>query len=191
MINRVTQIIIATTLILLSALATTAQNRKTSAVDPVPGLALAPELGVSVQLNISTSAGGATVTGNVLTGLFAINFGNVNGLGLGTPVSGVTVVTDASGALYKTPISLQPIYVGLPGQTATIEVEQDPGGDTSMAREGSSSISASSTVGTTPTTIATGIATGATVTRWVGLYVSRTEPAGSKTITLIYTITIE
>src|ERR1700752_1155321 len=42
----------------------------------------------AVQLNISTGAGGATVSGSNATGLFSIAFGNVNGLGLGTPTAG-------------------------------------------------------------------------------------------------------
>jgi hypothetical protein len=35
----------------------------------------------AVQLNISTGAGGATVSGSNSTGLFSVSFGNVNGLG--------------------------------------------------------------------------------------------------------------
>src|SRR5690349_13637955 len=60
----------------------------------------------AVQLNISNGACGATVSGSNSTGLFSISFGNINGLGLGTPAAGVSVVADGSGALYKTPINL-------------------------------------------------------------------------------------
>ena len=82
----------------------------------------------AVQLNISTGAGGATVSGNSATGLFSIAFGNVNGLGLGTPTAGVTVVVDSSGALYKTPINLTPVYSGFDTETADITVEAGTSG---------------------------------------------------------------
>lgn len=146
----------------------------------------------AVQLNISTGAGGATVSGSNATGLFNISFGNINGLGVGTPTAGVTVVADASGALYKTPINLTPLYSGFTTETATIEVEQDAAGDTTLTREGNSSISASSTVSTTtPASVASGGASGAAVERYVGLYAARSEAAGAKSATLIYTITVE
>ncbi|HEV2913744.1 MAG TPA: hypothetical protein VGX92_10740 [Pyrinomonadaceae bacterium] len=146
----------------------------------------------AVQLNISTGAGGATVSGSNSTGLFSVSFGNVNGLGLGTPAAGVSVVANGSGALYKTPINLTPIYSGFTTETATIEVEQDAAGDTALAREGNSSISSASTVSTsTPASVASGGASGSAIERYVGMYVSRSEAAGAKSATLIYTITVE
>jgi hypothetical protein len=155
-------------------------------------LAMSATVQTAVQLNISTGSGGATVSGNNSTGLFSISFGNVNGLGVGTPAAGVTVVTDTSGALYKTPINLTPLYSGFATETATITVLQDAAGDTALAREGDSNISSSSTVSpTTPATVATGQASGVALERFVGLYIPRTEAAGAKTATLIYTITVQ
>jgi hypothetical protein len=146
----------------------------------------------AVQLNISTGAGGATVSGSNATGLFSVSFGNVNGLGLGTPAAGISVVADSSGALYKTPINLTPVYSGFTTETATIEVEQDAAGDTAMAREGNALINAGSTVSTTtPVTVASGGASGVAIERYVGMYAARTEAAGAKSATLIYTITVE
>jgi hypothetical protein len=146
----------------------------------------------AVQLNISTGSGGASVSGSDSTGLFSVSFGNINGLGLGTPVAGVSIVVDSSGALYKTPINLTPVYSGFTTETATIEVQQDPGGDTALAREDSSSISAASTVSTvTPAPVTSGAASGVAFERFVGMYAARTEPAGAKSATLIYTITVE
>jgi hypothetical protein len=146
----------------------------------------------AVQLNIATGSGGSTVSGSNSTGLFSVSFGNINGLGLGTPAAGVSVVADASGALYKTPINLTPVYSGFTTETATIEVEQDAAGDTALAREGSSSISSSSTVSTsTPASVASGRASGVGIERYVGMYAARTTAAGAKSATLIYTITVE
>lgn len=169
-----------------------AQGPVVDASSTTSELEMSATVQTAVQLNISTGAGGATVSGSNATGLFSVNFGNVNGLGLGTPAAGVSVVSDASGALYKTPINLTPVYSGFTTETATIEVEQDAAGDTALAREGNSSISSASTVSTsTPASVASGAASGAAIERYVGVYVSRTEAAGAKSATLIYTITVE
>ena len=145
----------------------------------------------AVQLNISTSAGGATVSGSTSTGLFSINFGTVNGLGLGTPTAGVTVTVDGSGALYKTPINLTPVYSGFDTETADITVEAGASGDEDLAREGNASISSASTVSGTPASVITDAASGSDNERFVGFYIPRTEPQGAKTATLIYTITVQ
>ena len=145
----------------------------------------------AVQLNLSTGAGGATVSGSTSTGLFSIAFGNVNGLGLGTPTAGVTVTVDSSGALYKTPINLTPIYSGFDTETADVTVEAGASGDEDLAREGSSSISSSSTVSATPVSVISNAASGSNNERYVGFYIPRTEVTGAKTATLIYTITVQ
>lgn len=145
----------------------------------------------AVQLNISTGAGGATVSGSTATGLFSIAFGNVNGLGLGTPAAGVTVTVDSLGALYKTPINLTPIYSGFDTETADITVEAGTSGDEDLAREGSSSISSSSTVSASPVSVISNAASGSNNERYVGFYIPRTEVTGAKTATLIYTITVQ
>jgi hypothetical protein len=169
-----------------------AQGPVVNASSTTAELEMSATVQTAVQLNISTGAGGATVSGSNATGLFSVNFGNVNGLGLGTPAAGVSVVADASGALYKTPINLTPVYSGFTTETATIEVTQDAAGDTQVAREGNSSISSASTVSTsTPASVASGAASGAAIERYVGVYVPHTEAAGAKSATLIYTITVE
>lgn len=155
-------------------------------------LEMSANVQTAVQLNISTGAGGSNVSGSNSTGLFSVNFGDINGLGLGTPAAGVSVVADGSGALYKTPINLTPVYSGFTTETATITVEQSASGDTAMAREGNSSISAGSTVSTsTPASVASGAASGVAVERYVGMYANRNEAAGAKSATLIYTVTVE
>jgi hypothetical protein len=169
-----------------------AQGPVTGAATTTSELEMSATVQTAVQLNVSTGAGGATVSGSNATGLFSLSFGNINGLGLGTPAAGVSVVADASGALYKTPINLTPVYSGFSTETATVEVEQDAAGDTALAREGNSSISSSSTVSTsTPASVASGGASGVSIERYVGMYAARTEAAGAKSATLIYTITVE
>jgi hypothetical protein len=169
-----------------------AQGPVVGAATTTSELEMSATVQTAVQLNISTGSGGATVSGSTATGLFSISFGNINGLGIGSPAAGVTVVTDASGALYKTPINLTPVYSGFTTETATIEVEQDAAGDTALTREGNSSISAASTVSTsTPASVASGAASGVAIERYVGMYAARSESAGAKSATLIYTITVE
>jgi len=169
-----------------------AQGPVVNASSTTSELGMSATVETAVQLNISTGSGGAAVTGSNSTGLFQVSFGNVNGLGLGTPAAGVSVVADGSGALYKTLINLTPVYSGFTTETATIEVEQDAAGDTALAREGNSSISSASTVSTsTPASVVSGAASGAPIERYVGVYVSRGEAAGAKSATLIYTITVE
>lgn len=179
-------------IILACAAIVAAQGPAENSTTTTSELEMTANVQTAAQLNISQGSGGATVNGNHATGLYSVDFGNVNGLGLGSPTSGVTVVADSNGALYKTTINLTPIYSGFTTETATISVEQDASGDTQLAREGNSSISASSTVSTsTPATVATGGASGVAIERFVGMYVSRTEPAGAKSATLIYTVTVE
>ena len=180
------------TLLFVCAGIVAAQGPVVGSATTTSELEMSATVQTAVQLNISTGTGGATVSGSNSTGLFSVNFGNINGLGLGTPAAGISVVTNASGALYKTPINLTPVYSGFTTETATIEVVQDASGDTQMAREGNSSISASSTVSTsTPASVATGAASGVSIERYVGMYAARSEAAGAKSATLIYTITVE
>src|ERR1044071_781161 len=152
-------------------------------------LEMSAEVQTALQLNISTGTGGATVSGDNATGLFTIDFGVVNGLGLGTPSAGVVVVADATGALYKTPINLTPVYSGFAGETAAVTVIGGASGDEDLALEGSSSISSASTV-TGSHGAFSGAASGSANERFVGFYIPRSEVAGDKTATLIYTVTM-
>jgi hypothetical protein len=152
-------------------------------------LEMTAEVQTALQLNISTGTGGATVSGSNATGLFSVDFGTVNGLGLGSPNAGVAVAADGSGALYKTPINLTPVYSGFNGETADVAVIGGASGDEDLAREGSSSISSSSTV-TLSHAAFSGAASGSANERFVGFYIPRTEVAGAKTATLIYTVTM-
>jgi hypothetical protein len=76
--------------ILLAALfvfggAAYAQGPAVGSATTTSELEMSATVQTAVQLNISTGSGGATVSGSNATGLFSLSFGNVNGLGLGTP----------------------------------------------------------------------------------------------------------
>ena len=80
-----------------------------------------------LQIDISTAPGGATVngqTGLLSTGSFDINFGNVDGLGIGARPAGVSVTRQSGGAFYSTPILLTPLWIALAVPLATVT----PGG---------------------------------------------------------------
>jgi hypothetical protein len=167
-----------------------------AAQSPSIGSSATSELAISatvqntVQLNISTGSGGAAVSGS--DGSFSVNLGNINSLGLGIPANGVTKTTDASGALYTTPINLTPVYTGFTTETATISVDQDGASDdAAMVREGSSVMSVAPVGVGIPNFVAGGAQSGVAIERTVGMYAAHNTPAGAKLATLIYTVTVE
>jgi hypothetical protein len=147
----------------------------------------------ALTLDISTN-GGATVSGTAGSGLFSVDLGDVNGLGVGTPDSGVSVAVSASGATYTTPITLTPTFSGFSSANATILVELEAGGDdlsNAAVREGATS-SVVAVTGT-PTTVTSAATTTTPITRHVGFFVSNANGAdpvvGALSSTLVYTIT--
>jgi hypothetical protein len=156
-----------------------------------PQLEMSANVQTAMQLTISAGDGGAEVVDDG-GGAFSINFVNVNGLGLGSPAAGVSVVASGSGALYKTPINLTPIFSGYTTEKANVSVLAGTSGDEDLAREGDGSISSSSTVSAvTPAPVVVQANSGSDNERWVGFWIPRTEAAGGKTATLIYTLTVE
>jgi hypothetical protein len=143
----------------------------------------------SLQIDIETAAGGATVTGVTgrnSTGVFGLNFGDVNALGIGTPTAGVTVDTSSgNGALYTTPVTLTPRWAGFGGSDATITVMMSATDGTALGRaatrEGAAaaSVVAPSTVLANPFTFTAANKTG--ITRYVGVFVSDANGAGAVT----------
>ncbi|HYY69970.1 MAG TPA: hypothetical protein VE734_09565 [Terriglobales bacterium] len=73
----------------------------------------------AATITVQTSAGGATVAGTAPN--FNINLGTVNGLGIGSPGSGVSIITTAvsNGALYTSPYS---IFLTGWGSSAAVQV---------------------------------------------------------------------
>jgi hypothetical protein len=151
-------------------------------------LEMSANVQTALQLNISTGSGGATVSGDNATGLFSVDFGNVNGFGLGTPEAGVSVVADGTGATYSTPINLTPVYSGFNTETANVTVQAGASANQAIAREGSSAVGMSAV--TTPAAVFSGAASGSNNARYVGFRIARTEVAGAKEATLIYTVTM-
>jgi hypothetical protein len=155
-------------------------------------------LQTAVQLTLGSATGGLTISP---AADFAVNYGNVNGLGIG-PGGGLTTVSVAGGTVYSTPYLINPQFSDFSSSTATITVVLT----TNFAHPGVLQLDDSSSSGgpftqitTTPITItstAASTANGASpITRFLGLFVSNTNNGagaftGSDTATLTFTMTV-
>ncbi|HEY0544170.1 MAG TPA: hypothetical protein VGC91_02145 [Pyrinomonadaceae bacterium] len=143
---------------------------------------------VDIQIDISAAAGGAFVFGNTgtsSTGVFYLFFGNVNGLGLGAPLPGVTVQVFPNGAIYRTPITITP-KVNWGNRTPRplyISVMLDPIAGNAVgrtaAREGATAATLIAPSTVTPLVFATNATNNAPITRYAGIFVSNANGASS------------
>jgi hypothetical protein len=175
-----------------------AQGSCTSCTTVNSNLTLSATAETAINLTIATGSGGATVSGSA--GAYTVPFGSVNGLGIGTPASGVTLGTvDSTGAVYTTPIFVTPNFSGFSNTTATVKVYQDSttsSNSQSAAREGGSAGSVASipTSSGSATTVNASANSAAAITRYIGLFVSNANGGSSVTGSLapkiIYTVTV-
>jgi hypothetical protein len=144
----------------------------------------------AVQLNISTSItpAGAAVTGAAGSGAFTVDLGNVNGLGIGTPATGVSVAEHTGAWMYSTPITLTPVFSGFTTETASVTKANTGGANEGIAWEGPDA--GSMALMTTTTGAFTGAESGSVNTRYVGFRITRTEAAGSKTTEILYSVIV-
>jgi hypothetical protein len=151
----------------------------------------------AVQLNLATAPSGLTVTP---ASDFSMNFGNVNGLGIG-PGAGLSTVAHAGGIIYSTPYQLLPVFTGMSSTSSSLKVcvstpftnalilnlYDSPSG-------GAGTFSAITTSCVSPPAFTTSATNRSTVTRYLGLFVANTNGAGSfrgtDTATLTYTLTV-
>ena len=157
----------------------------------------------AVQLQLATAPSGLTITATGASPDYQVNFGNVNGLGVG-PGAGVTVVPGqvAGGSLYTTPYLLEPAFSGFSVvNNAIVSVYVSTNFvhsavlklyDSGTSASGYGAISTSSGV---QTQITTSAGNGTNITRYLGLFVSNVNGVGSfsgaDTATLTYTITVQ
>jgi len=179
----------------LTFVATDTSNGKTSSVT----LALnnpSENIQTAVELTLASAAGGLSV----LPGAdFSMNFGSVNGLGIG-PGAGLSVVPASGGIIYSTPYLLLPLFSGFASSTASLKtyVSMDFVNPVILQLEDAPAsggpynpISKSSGAQSSITTTAS---TGSSLTRYMGLFVSNvngpTAFTGSDSATLTYTLTV-
>jgi hypothetical protein len=148
-------------------------------------------------ITLATSAGGVTIGG--VNPSWSTGFGSVNGLGLGTPVSGATVLSATNGVLYTTPYSIVVsgtasnnkakvnAYVSsnfaAPSALVLYSCTSGCGSAANYAPISTSSGSPTDIIGSP------GIGSDQTVTRWLGLFVSSQNGAGAFTGSASATIT--
>ena len=147
----------------------------------------------AVQFTLGTATGGLTISP---ASDYAANYGSVNGLGIG-PATGLTTTSVAGGTVYVTPYLLNPAFGDFSSTTATIKVTLSTNfaHPTVLQLDDSSSSGGPFTqITTTALTITSSAADRASITRFLGLFVSNTNGAGvftgSDSATLTFTMTV-
>jgi hypothetical protein len=150
----------------------------------------------AVRFFLATAPGGRTISP---AADFAMDFGNVNGLGI-SPTAGLTIVSSAGGVIYSTPYLLQPSFSSFVSTTGSLDtyVSADFVHPAILElRDASASegpYTAISTSSATRTVLTTSAASGADLTRYLGLFVSEANGpiafTGSDNATLTYTLTV-
>jgi hypothetical protein len=155
----------------------------------VPRLTMNANIENALRLDISKHASGVDVNGS--SGDFAMDFGDVNALGIG-PASNVSVaVTEGAGgagfAMYTTPIVITPVYSGFGARTATIALTIGSGTNDALAFEGTTA--AGVTLAAARVVVASSLSDVAN-TRYVGFRISKLEGSGPVNAVLVYTVTM-
>lgn len=147
----------------------------------------------AIQLTLATATGGLTINP---ASDYSMNFGNVNGLGVGARV-GLTVVPAAGGVIYSTPYTLTPVFSNFTSTTGTIKVAVSTNfAHSSILKMQSASVAAGpyQALSSTPTQITNSAASRTAITPYLGLFVSSANGAGAfngaDSATLTFTLTV-
>jgi hypothetical protein len=130
----------------------------------------------ALRFTLATAPAGLTISPGPA---FSLAYGGVNGLGIG-PGAGLTTTSSSGGTVYSTPYVLQPQFSSFSSTTGTINtyVSTDFVHASDLELRDSSngmSFSAISKSPGSPTVLTSSAASGSTVTRYLGLFVSRTN----------------
>lgn len=146
-----------------------------------PTLKVSLNVQTAVQLTLATGASGCTISPGG-GGDFSLNFGNVNGLGVGTPSCG-SVSSTSSNATYATSYQLTASYSGFTTTSGSAVVVTTPGFTNSSALtlgEGSSASGPFTNVPSTGSAVSIATTTsGAAVARALAVTVSNANGAGA------------
>lgn len=149
----------------------------------------------ALTFGLATASGGRTISAG---SDFSLSYGTVNALGL-SPGTGLTVSSVSGGVLYSTPYLLQPTFAGFSSTSGTLTtyVSTDFVNPSDLELRDSttstgSSFSAISKVSGSQSTLTSSATTGASLTRYLGLFVSNTgtSPAGADSATLTFTLVV-
>jgi hypothetical protein len=150
----------------------------------------------AVSLTLASATGGLSITPSAD---YAMNFGNVNGFGIG-PSAGLTVSSTAGGVIYSTPYLIQPSFSDQSANSATITVFVRPNfahPAVLALRDAATSAGPFTNIGLSnggAIVISSAAANRSTITRFLGLFVANVNGAtafsGSDAATLNFTITV-
>lgn len=175
--------------------ATTATNTNTVA----PTLVVNATVQSAVSLTLATGSSGSPCTiaagGG---GDYNVSFGNVNGLGVGTPTCG-TVTSTSSNATYATSYQLTASYAGFSSISGTAVVVTTPGfTHSSLLTLGEASTTAGpfTTVPSSGSAVSIGAtSSGTAISRALSLAVANTNGGsafnGADTATVTFTLTVQ
>jgi hypothetical protein len=184
---------------LLGVLCVQATTTSTNSNTVAPTLVVNATVQSSVSLTLATGSSGSPCTiSSGGGGDYNISFGNVNGLGNGTPTCG-TVTTTSSNATYATSYQLTATYAGQSSSSGTAVVLTTPGfthssilslGDGSTTAGPFTAIPSSGSTVSIPAT-----SSGTAISRALSLTVANTTGgsafAGSDSATITFTLTVQ
>ncbi len=151
----------------------------------------------AVQLELEQDPAGLTIdTLGETNPNYRMNFGNVNGWGIGTPTGGLTVVNGTNGVYYSTPYRLRPRFSHAGSATGTVSAQVSSNFPT-LGTVLSLNTSTTGAAGSfTPIQLPGNwtnfgsFSSGATVPRYLGLFVRRTTGLGSDTAILTHRLVV-
>lgn len=180
--TRTLVLLVAVMLFSMAGFAATFATGNTSSTSVSPTLKVNVNVQNAVELTLSNGASGTHC--NISAGApqdYQIDFGNVNGLGVGTPTCG-TVSTTATDATYVTDYQITPTFSGFTSNTGSIAI-----GATAFSNPGTLTLKEGAAAGTvaavpvTPAVVVNNAASGTPITRYLGVTVTRVNGAGAYT----------
>ncbi len=158
-----------------------------------PTLAISVNVQSAVELTLATGATGPTPCTINTASDYSMDFGNVNGLGVGTPSCGA-VTSDASGATYATSYNLTPRFSGQSSTTASVVLTAPAFAHPTVLtlKEGATAGGLAAVPSAPGPAQITGLSSGATVERYLGVTVSNVSPgfAGADATTVTFSMTV-
>jgi hypothetical protein len=170
--------------------ATSATNTNSVA----PTLAISVNVQSAVELTLATGATGPTPCTINTASDYSMSFGNVNGLGVGSPTCGAVTSVTASNATYATSYRLTPRFSGQSSTTASVVLTAPAFANPTILtlKEGATTGGLAAVPSTPGPAQITALSSGATVERYLGVTVSNVSPgfAGADATTVTFSMTV-
>jgi hypothetical protein len=159
-----------------------------------PTLAISVNVQSAVELTLATGATGPTPCTINTASDYSMSFGNVNGLGVGTPTCGAVTSVTASDATYATSYRLTPRFSGQTSTTASVVLTAPAFAHPTVLtlKEGATTGGLTAVPSTPGPAQITALNSGATVERYLAVTVSNAPSgyAGADSTTVTFTMTV-